>query len=204
MTHSTQSSVDKEWEKALARYATDPAIANPQSRYRFSRENGQCDMYTRTHILAAAAMYDANFKRVPWQQLLSKMLAHLMPPEDLFIGDNGDKLITEKRLHSMVANIKSWNPASTKLNFVVSGLRERGAGRKDEIPLNVQLAVYRLILNVLDDPECVLYRDTISIFLRHALEDNGYKVFANNRELKRHKKLMEKLRSRQRGAYNSY
>ena len=157
------------------------------------------NFYTKCRILAVKELYeqqlrDGHISDLRWTDWLPKMLSKAMPAD--IINDNGRyRFKKPSRLKDIKNNIKRWNRNAVKLNYVVNhkGLRGSGAGRKDDFPADVQLATYKMISDIADDPDQELYKDDIADMLESQCASYGIKVFHTKRELQQYRQSKEDI-----------
>eukprot|EP01084_Bolivina_argentea_P180435 311741_1 len=183
----------------LAQYVlTCPFTKN--SDFNWNWEN-KMNWSLKAHVLRAVEFFrsdplakiDAKTSKkvIPWKMILDRMFAQNMSRKYL---DKKNKIKSNK-IKSMKAAINKWNPRTVAMQYVLNpkGKRSCGAGKNDDIPIDVANKVYKLIHAYSSDSKTDIYFNTIwNLLIETTKQYGGYKVFTDSKEKKQYEKLQKK------------
>ena len=162
--------------------------------------------YTKCRILAVLELHEERLRQglisdLHWRIWLPPMLSHLLP-EDIETRDDGHvRFKRYRRLAEIKKNIKTWNRNLVKLQYVLNpkGERASGAGRKDDVPEDVKLSVYKSVCEIVQDPSALLYKSDVRNMLESRCRSRGMILFDSQSELTKYRKHRDRLRAQQNG-----
>eukprot|EP01083_Nonionella_stella_P072437 195356_1 len=149
-----------------------------------------------------------NKVHVPYTWILNKMFLRGMPQEFVETvrkkrrGLKGAKhvlvkQIKRKKMQTMIRSVQKWDWKVIAINYVMNPTAfQAGGGRYDEVPMEVQIQVHKLLDKVskrVNDK--YIYFETIEELLRTITESYGnYKTFLTKEEMRHFEKAQETKR----------
>eukprot|EP01084_Bolivina_argentea_P054914 100705_1 len=129
-------------------------------------------------------------KKIPWTLILNCMFKSVMSRKYL----NRKNKITNNKLKSMVTLIKKWDKELVKVMYIIkpNGKRAPGSGTVDDIPSDVQNAVYKIVDQLSRSDKKDIYFDTMwNLLFDMTNKQPELKAFFDEEQKVQYEKLQE-------------